>query len=214
MSAEITAHGPRPGVAGLVDRARVFRPLVKAGQLAVTGGYVRGLNRRLAADLAAGPHDFVLELGCGDAPLLGHLQPRRYAGLDINRRSLKAARRKHGGEDREFVEADVLTAPLAHWRDADAVVCSAVFHHLGDQQVLDLVERVFEETRADRIVGTDGVMVGPFRRAIVWLDEGEPIRPKEDLFALLGRRAEVLETWSFDVPFGTVHEFGFELSRG
>jgi SAM-dependent methyltransferase len=189
----------------------VVRPLVKASQLALTGGYARRLNGQLAADLLRGPHDFVLELGCGDAPWLRYVDPGRYVGLDVNGGWLEAARRRHRRSAVEFIEADITTASLEPWRGADAVVCSRLFHHLGEAQIADLVARCFEQAQAQRIVCVDGVMTGPFRDALVWLDEGEPSRPKAELYGLLGRHAEVEETWSFDVPFRTVNIFGFEL---
>lgn len=211
MTAEIAPRRPRRGAAGLVDRARVVRPLVKASQLVLTGGYARRLNGQLADDLRRGPHDFVLELGCGDAPWLRYVEPSRYAGLDLNPGWLDAARRKHARDGVEFIQADITTASLEPWRGADAVVFSRVFHHLSEAQIADLVARSFDEVQAQRIICADGVMIGPFRRALVWLDEGEPSRPKAQLYDLLNRHAEVEETWSFDVPFRTVNIFGFEL---
>jgi SAM-dependent methyltransferase len=212
MSAETTGPGRRRGLAGWIDGARAARPLVKTSQWALTGGYVRRLNEQLSADLRAGPHESVLELGCGDAPLLGHLSPKRYVGLDFNAASLAAARRRFGARDgTEFVEADLVSDSLVPWRGVDAVVCSAVFHHLSDEQLLRLSTRILEEVGPRRVVCTDGVMTGPFRRALVWLDEGDPSRPKERLYSLLGRDWQVEESWSFDVPLRTVHEFGFEL---
>ena len=212
MSAETTTAPQRGGLGGVVDRARVVRPLVKAAQLGLTGGYVHRLNRLLADQLTAGAHDFVLELGCGDAPLLRKVHPKRYVGLDFNPGSIKAARRRYGGSGAEFVEADICSVALDPWRGADAVVCSAVFHHLPDAEVTGLVRRVFEQVGAERMVCTDGVMVGPFRRAITWLDEGEPTRSTHELYELLSGEAEVSEKWSFVVPFRTVSVFGFELT--
>lgn len=212
MSAETTGPPRRRGPAGLIDGARAARPLVKASQWALTGGYVRRLNGLLAEEVRRGPHEFVLELGCGDAPLLDQLRPRRYTGLDFNAASLAAARRRFGDRaGTEFVEADLLSDSLEPWRGADAVVCSAVFHHLSDEQVAGLASRIRDEIAPQRVICTDGVMTGPFRRALVWLDEGDPSRPKERLYSLLGGAWEVNETWSFDVPLHTVHEFGFEL---
>lgn len=202
----------RRGLGGLVDRGRGVRPLVKAAQWGLTGGYVRRLNALLAEDIRRGPHELVLELGCGEAPVLGYLDPARYFGIDFNRASIEIARRKHGGPAAELIEADITSTSLASWRGADAVVCSALFHHLADEQLVELLERIVEEVGPSRIVCTDGVDIGPLRHLIAWLDEGDPSRPKADLYALLEPRFEVRETWTFEVPLRTVHVFGFVLT--
>ena len=203
-------RAPRSGLAGLVDRGRSFHPLVKAARLGVTGGYRRKLDTGMARDLVAGDHDFVLELGCGDAPLLKHARPRRYVGLDMNEGSLEAARRRHAGVvGAQFIRADIAQTSLVPWRGADTVVTCSFFHHLPDQGVADLSRRILEEVGPKRLVCSDGVMQGPMKNAIVWLDEGEPSRPKEELYALLSADWDLTATFAFDVPFGTVHEFGF-----
>src|SRR5918996_4813670 len=75
------------------------------------------------------------------APLLGHLTPERYVGLDLHPADLAYAERRFGRPGYEFVEADFMEAPLDRWRGADAVTASAVFPHPTDPQVGELVGR-------------------------------------------------------------------------
>lgn len=189
-----------------------MRPLVKFAQLSLTGGYVRRMFNEIAGDLRKGPHASVLDLGAGDSPLLRAIQPERYVGLDFNPQSVAAARRRYGGGGREFAEADVTREPLAPWRGFDAVVCSALFHHLPDEQVSGLANRIAEEAVPARVVCADTLMIGPLKPMITRLDEGEPSRSKDELYELLAPRFEIEETWGFEVPLRTAHIWGFILT--
>ncbi len=189
-----------------------MRPLVRAAQTAVTGGYVRRMHSNIADDLRRGAHESVLDLGCGDAPLLHSIEPRRYVGLDFNPQSIAAAERRYGGEGREFAVADITSSPLTEWRGFDAVVCSAVFHHLPDEEILALTGKIVDEVAPKRIVCADTLMIGPFKAVMNRLDEGEPSRSKDELYALLEPGFEIEKTWSFEVPFRTAHLWGFILT--
>ena len=165
----------------------------------------------LAEDVRGGPHGFMLDLGSGRSPLLRHLTPERYVGLDLHPADLAYAERRFGRPGYEFVEADFMQAPLERWRGADVVTASAVFHHLTDEQVVELVGRVQDQVRPARMVFTDGVTRGPFAGPLTRLDEGEPSRPKDALYELFRPRFDVTETWSYVVPLRTYLYFGFEL---
>jgi len=165
----------------------------------------------LADDIRRGPHAFVLDLGSGRSPLLDHLEPDRYVGLDLGAADLERARGRHARQGYEFIEGDFLELPLERWRGADVVTTSAVFHHLSDDEVVSLAGRLEEEVEPSRMVFTDGVTVGPLRGLMTSLDAGEPSRPRESLYDLLRPRFEVAETWTYVVPFRTFRYFGFEL---
>jgi len=187
-------------------------PLItRLGQLAASGEWRMRREELLAEDVRRGPHDFLLDLGSGRSPLLRHLSPDRYVGLDLHPADLAYAERRFGRTGYEFVEADFMVAPLERWRGADAVTASAVFHHLTDEQVVELVGRVQDQVQPGRMVFTDGVTRGPLAGPLTRLDEGEPSRPKEALYELFRPRFEVTETWSYVVPLRTYLYFGFEL---
>ncbi len=187
-------------------------PLVtRLGQLAASGEWNMRREELLADDVRRGPHSFHLDLGSGRSRLLEHLKPERYVGLDLNAADLDYARRRYDTPGYEFVEADFMKAPLERWRGADVVTASAVFHHLTDEQVVSLAARLRAEVRPARMVFTDGVTIGPLKGALTKLDAGEPSRPKESLYDLFRPSFEVVETWSYVVPFRTYLYFGFEL---
>jgi SAM-dependent methyltransferase len=187
-------------------------PLItRLGQLAASGEWRMKREKLLARDIRRGSHDFILDLGSGRSPLLRHLSPDRYVGVDLHPADLDYARRRYERPDYEFVEADFLEAPLDRWRGADVVTASAVFHHLRDEQVRALIDRIQEEVQPARMVFTDGVAIGPLKGALVRLDEGEPSREPEALYDLFRSRFHVTETWSYVVRFRTFLYFGFEL---
>jgi SAM-dependent methyltransferase len=188
-------------------------PLItRLGQLAASGEWRMRREALLAEDVRRGPHGFLLDLGSGRSPLLRHLTPERYVGLDLHPADLAYAERRFGRPGHEFVEADFLEAPLGRWRGADVVTASAVFHHLTDEQVVELVGRVQDQVQPGRMVFTDGVTRGPLAGMLTRLDEGEPSRPREALYALFRPRFQVTQTWSYVVPFRTYLYFGFELT--
>jgi SAM-dependent methyltransferase len=188
-------------------------PLItRLGQLAASGEWRMRREALLAEDVRRGPHGFMLDLGSGRSPLLRHLTPERYVGLDLHPADLAYAERRFGRPGYEFVEADFMEAPLEHWHGADVVTASAVFHHLSDEQVRSLVGRVSEQVQPGRMVFTDGVAIGPLKGTLVALDEGEPSRRPEDLYDLLRPGFQVAQTWSYVVPFRTYLYFGFELT--
>jgi SAM-dependent methyltransferase len=187
-------------------------PLItRLGQAAASGEWRMRREALLAEDVRRGPHDFMLDLGSGRSPLLRHLAPERYVGLDLHPADLAYARRRFGRPGYEFVEADFMEAPLEPWRGADVVTASAVFHHLTDEQVVELVGRVQVQVRPGRMVFTDGVATGPLKGMLIGLDEGEPSREPDELYDLFRPAFEVTQTWSYRVPFRTYLYFGFEL---
>jgi SAM-dependent methyltransferase len=188
-------------------------PLItRLGQLVASGEWNMRRGGLLAEDVRRGPHDFLVDLGSGRSPLLAELTPKRYVGLDLHPADLAYAERRYGRPGYEFVEGDILTTPLEDWRGADVVTASAVFHHLSDEQVVALVDRVQDQVSPARMVFTDSVTRGPLARPLNRLDEGDPSRPRDDLYELFRPRFAVRETWSYVVPFRTYLYFGFELT--
>jgi len=187
-------------------------PLItRLGQLAASGEWKMKREALLAEDVRRGPHGFVLDLGSGRSPLLSHLTPARYIGLDLHEADLAYARRRYQRPGYEFVQADFMEAPLERWSGADVVTASAVFHHLTDQQVTTLIGSLHERVMPGRMVFTDGVAIGALKNALIGLDEGEPSRHPDELYALFPPGLEVVQTWSYVVPFRTYLYFGFEL---
>jgi SAM-dependent methyltransferase len=194
-------------------RELLQRPeIIRAGQFAVTGEWKHRGMAQMAREILDGPHSSVLDLGSGRSPLLQHLQPERYTGLDLHPPDLAYARRHFDRTGYEFIEADILKTPLAPWQGVDVVTSASVFHHLGDEEIVTLMERITVELRPRRLVFLDGVTIGPLGRLVTRLDYGAPERPKEELFGLFRPAFEVKESWSYDNHFRTFHIFGFALT--
>lgn len=91
--------------------------------------------------------------GGGDIPIsLWHRALRRklpieIAACDLSSRAIEFARQKVGrlGANIEFVQSDVLAAPLPE--GFDAIICSLFLHHLADEDAVDLLRRMAAASR-------------------------------------------------------------------
>ena len=83
--------------------------------------------------ITAGPHSFVVDLGCGNGALSEKLQDRGYEvlGIDASPDMLEIARLRH--PSLPFMQADALDFQLS--RKADVIFSNAVFHWIdADKQ--------------------------------------------------------------------------------
>lgn len=194
------------------QRLLANRRLVGLAQFAVTGEREPRRHRLLAEEIARGPHDFVLDLGCGAAPVLRFVQPNRYVGLDEHEPSLAAGRAEHGGPGRELLNAALGDLPLDRWRGADAVLVSSVCHHLSDAEVLELMDRIQREAAPGRILVQDAEPTGPLGPLVVALDDGAHLRPRDELLGLLAQQFKTRLVWTYDNPLRSFHQFLVELT--
>jgi SAM-dependent methyltransferase len=195
----------------LRERGLRNRRLVKAAQFAVTGERMPRRVPLLAGSLRQGKHDFVLDLGCGSAPLLDFVSPQRYVGIDEHGPSLDEARRAHGGAGREFVLSPLSAVDLERWRGADAVVVSSVTHHLDDDGTVALLERVARDVAPVRILLQDAEAMGPLGPLVSYLDDGDHLRSRASLETLLAPGFETRCLWTYDNPLRSFHQFLLEL---
>jgi SAM-dependent methyltransferase len=211
MEAELQQPREAAPIAWLRTCLMRIRPLVELIRRLVMGCGDSPKFKRLARDLEAGAHESVLDLGCNTATLLKFVQPKRYVGIDGRPRSIEFARRRHSRPGWTFVEGDFMRRSLEEWRGSDVVVCSALLHHLPDEEVGELIRRVFTEVGAKRICVAEGTARGPFQRLLNFLDDGSPDRPREDLVALVGTDYAVEQTWQFRTPLRTYDFFGLTI---
>ena len=192
------------------QRALRYRRLVAFGQFAVTGERLPRRHRLLGEAIAQGPHDRVVDLGCGNAPLLRFITPAHYVGIDEHEPSLEAGRSEHAGPGREFVLGALLETDLTPWRGTDVAVISSVMHHLDDDGVRRLVDKVARELEPGRLLVQDAAPTGPLGPLVDRLDDGDHLRPREELVALLADRAPRV-LWTYDNPLRSFHQFLLEL---
>jgi len=188
------------------------RRLVAAAQFAVTGERLPRRLLLLAEEVRRGPHAFVLDLGCGSAPLLDFVEPERYVGVEDHAGAIASARERHARPGYEFVEADLVDVSYAAWRGADVVVLSSVAHHLPADDLLRLLARIVAEVEPQRLLLQDAEATGPFGPLVRALDDGRHLRPKQRLIELLEPGFGVRVLWTYDNPLRSFHQFLLELA--
>ncbi len=195
----------------VADRARNSVALVNLARMLVTGTNPAAHDRRLGEELRRGAHDFVLDLGCGQALVLQFVAPRRYVGLDLHAPSLDRARGARGGPGVELIEADLTTADLSAWDGADAVVISNVLHHLPDAEATALLDRVVAQVGPERILVQDAEPAGRLAPLVRALDGGDHLRGRAELLELLRSRFAVRELRRWHNPLRSFSYFLLEL---
>jgi SAM-dependent methyltransferase len=100
----------------------------------------------LVTAAALQPHQTVLDLGCGEGPLLRYVTQRdvRYIGVDFSAASIVAAQKQFGATGAEFVEADAGDIPLPD-ASCDVVLSHMVLHIMNPvEPALSEVARVLK----------------------------------------------------------------------
>lgn len=195
----------------LRERVLANRRLVSLGQFVVTGELIPRRHRLLARAVADGRHDYVLDLGCGSAPMLQFVQVDRYVGVDGHEPSLALARRRRSGPGRDFVLGELPDVPLQQWYGADVVIVASVTHHLDSDAVITLFDRIVTEVAPERILLQDAHATGPLGPLVRALDVGQHLRHRDDLVALLEPWFSIAVLWTYENPLRSFHQFLLEL---
>jgi SAM-dependent methyltransferase len=188
------------------------RPLVRAGQFAVTGERTPRRIPLLAEELLDDADGLVVDLGCGSAPLLEFVAPRRYVGIDAHGPSLADARRRRSGPGREFLAGSVLATDLSPWAGAACVVLSSVCHHLDDDEVVGLLRRIRAQAAPGRILVQDAQPTGRLGGLVTRLDDGDHLRSQAQLQRLLEQVATPRLLWTYTNPLRSFRQFLYELA--
>jgi SAM-dependent methyltransferase len=197
--------------AGALDEprrgARLLHAIVANPQvydLAQRGVGTAAVRRRIAPALAETAGETVLDVGGGTGALAALLHPTaRYVWLDSDPRKLEGlTAHRH-----DAILANALK--MAVRDDAvDAVVCSAVSHHVDDENL----PRLFGEMRRiarRRLFFLDAVRShSPVGTALWRLDRGAYARPAETLLAALEREFRVESVDRFTV----LHRYVFVVA--
>jgi SAM-dependent methyltransferase len=81
----------------------------------------------------------VLDIGCGHADIVGHIEYGEYVGLDPNPFYISTAKRKHY-PNATFICADLNHLHLYNFGLFDRIVLLGVLHRLSDPQILNLLQ--------------------------------------------------------------------------
>jgi ubiquinone/menaquinone biosynthesis C-methylase UbiE len=151
-------------------------------------GADRGLTTYAEEFLQAKAGMTMLDVGCGQAPILDYLPDLVYTGMDLNEKHIATARQRYGDKGR-FIVGDVSRDLNQQNETFDLINVSAVLHHLSDDEAKSLFRalRPLMKPRG-RIVTLDAVWL-PKQRAIARflnrLDSGMNIRTPEGYVSLL-----------------------------
>jgi SAM-dependent methyltransferase len=119
------------GVSAILSHAKVYDALqwmmgAKLGRSIVSSRYIKSKNG-----------DCVLDIGCGTADIRRYLADVEYFGIDPNPRYIHAAKSRFRDVPRcTFLCGIFDEAILARLPKFDIVLASAVFHHMGDDEVV------------------------------------------------------------------------------
>jgi len=101
------------------------------------GGQVPNLRLFLART----EYDSILDIGCGIGSF-SRMTERRYLGVDIMPEYIEYARRKFGSPLRQFMVGDALDLDAERIGQFDVVSFINIIHHLADDEVRRLFERL------------------------------------------------------------------------
>ncbi len=133
----------------------------------------------------------ILDIGCGTASVLDYLpEGVDYTGYDLNRRYIDSARRRYG--DRGNFSCARVDTFVDGERAAryDIVLASAVLHHLGDSEAIDLIISAHRHLRPGGVFCTwDCVRVpdqSKIARFLISRDRGRRVRDAAGYDDLVG----------------------------
>lgn len=134
-----------------------------------------------------GPHDAVLDVGCGPGSNTRYFAECDYLGIDLDEKYIQHAR--HRLKRNNFAVADALTYPRREPNGFDIVFFNGLLHHLDDARCVSMLRHAAELLSARGHVHMLD-MILPDRPGIPrWLarnDRGEFVRPFHrwcDIFA-------------------------------
>jgi SAM-dependent methyltransferase len=169
-------------------------PLLHAARWILEGGF-HGHHSVFKNELHHCPEP-VLDVGCGSGTHAVHWQPDCYCGIDVDLKSLAAARRKF--PQHHFAQADASHLPFPAQSFGTVMICG-VLHHLPDHTVLQVLQecRRVVQPQGRWVIWEDIPIQHPLNLpgAIVHcLDQGQFIRP-------INRLLQLLQTATNDISY-------------
>lgn len=123
--------------------------------------------------------NLVLDVGCGPGDVFELLPDVNYVGIDQSENYIRFARNRFGGKAR-FLCSDLNGAELEKLGKFDEVLAMGVIHHLSDQEVGGMLQRIREILKpGGRFISYDPCFTEPqhpFARWIHSRDRGQFVR--------------------------------------
>ena len=149
-----------------------------------------GDNRRWICDdyVRAKPGDRVLDIGCGPAQILQHMDSSvTYIGWEPNADHVAAARQRYGARG-TFHVGYFGPDDAKAMEPVDVAILLGVLHHMDDAQAYEIFALLRQVVRpGGRVLAIDGVFVdgqNPLARFVVSRDRGRNIRTPDGYKAL------------------------------
>ena len=144
----------------------------------------------------------VLDIGCGPGTNARVFAGSDYVGIDINPDYIRKASSRFPGR---FVVGDVTDVSILPDEQFECVFANSLMHHLDDQSVRNLLERMARLTAPDGKVHVLDLVLPPHAsagRMLAQLDRGRFARPVERWRALFSEhlREERFQPYSFGLP--------------
>jgi SAM-dependent methyltransferase len=172
------------GVSAILSHATIYDALqwmmgAKRGRSIVSSRYIKSKNG-----------DCVLDIGCGTADIRRYLSDVEYFGIDPNPRYIHAAKsRFRDVPGCTFLCGTFDEATLTRLPKFDIVLASAVFHHLSDENVVQVAKLARAALKEHgRLVTHDPCYVegqSSVARFFISRDRGQHVRDAEGYRALI-----------------------------
>lgn len=163
------------------DNPAVFN----AYQVLVDGGKERRI-RRFLKDTR---YETVVDVGCGTGNWAITARGP-YLGVDVSREFVESARERYANDpSKRFLELDPTSDVLPGAYDLAQLV--SVLHHLSDDQVLGLLERIVPRTRYLFILDLYPISWNPVARFLYAADRGDYIREPAEQKRLILRHPDL-----------------------
>ena len=142
------------------------------------------------------PNCTVLDVGCGPATILEHLQEVKYFGLDHNPKYIAAASEKYGTKG-TFICADVDQLSQYGVMTFDRIFFLGVMHHLDDKSLAKLVSGLKKRLNIGGMLITFDPAFEESQNLIAKFlaksDRGKHVRTKEEYLEFLSSEFNVVK---------------------
>ena len=138
----------------------------------------------------------ILDIGCGPGNKSIHFKNSKlYIGLDISQIYINEARQLYGSFGK-FYKMSATEIDKLPYSDIDLVLLNGVFHHLSDEQVKEVLEKVSKKLSKNGVLVTvDPTLVKGrvFANSIVSKDRGLHVRTPSSLLAITEKYLKTID---------------------
>ena len=138
--------------------------------------------------ISADPGCKILDIGCGPASILNHLNDVQYVGIDLSETYIETARKTFGSKG-TFYCASVDNFPTLSDIKFDRILLLGVLHHLTDAQISNMFASIIKLLApGGKIISHDPVFIkrqNPIARLLLLMDRGENVRYEDGYLKLL-----------------------------